>query len=684
MPVETPSEALIARHQQLCRQLHHHSWRYHSLDQPEITDAAYDALFGELRQIETRYPQLITPDSPSQRVGSPPDSAFSSVGHLQPMLSLDNAFDETGLREFDQRLRSHLQLADPIDYLCELKMDGVAVALRYEQGRLAMAATRGDGHSGEDIRANIRTLATVPLRLRPGAPDLLEVRGEVYMELAAFRQLNQQREEQGQNAFANPRNAAAGSLRQLDPHETARRPLKIFCYGVGACSATLPDRQQQVLLQLQDWGLRINRSHLYPATGIEAVWQLCQRLAGLRETLPYEIDGLVVKVDQLALHDRLGSTSRAPRWAIAYKFAARQGRTRLRQVQLQVGRTGAITPVALLEPVSVGGVTISRASLHNWDEIARLDVRIGDEVIVERAGDVIPDLVAVVSERRDGSEQPIPLPQQCPVCGAPVARLRDEVVPRCQGLRCPAQLKGQLKHFVSRQGMDIDGLGEKIIEQLLGQGLVHTLADLYQLRSEQLLPLERMGAKKAANLLAAIDASKTRPLHRLLAALGIRHVGEHVARLLAEAFGTLDALMAASAEELQQIHAIGPQVSDSLQHFFANPDNRAVLQQLHNSGVRPPAASAPAPPTATGIFAGKTLVLTGTLQQLSRSEAKSHIEAAGGRVSSALSGKTDYLVVGENPGSKLRQAETLGVPCLSEKDLLQHLSAGDSAGKEQP
>ena len=663
------------RHAALCAELHRHNYHYYVLDQPQISDAAYDQLFRQLLELERAWPELVSTDSPSQRIGADPSDKFLPVAHTLPMLSLENAFGEGEIREFDARIRRFLGQDAAIDYVCEMKLDGVAVELVYRQGQLGVGSTRGDGSTGEDITGNLRTLPSIPLVLQPPCPELLEVRGEVYMELKDFQALNREREEDGLAVFANPRNAAAGSLRQLDPAVTARRPLKIFCYGVGSLSGETPGSHLALLGQLQQWGLRVNLGHSRPAHGIDQVLACYQELLAQRDHLGYEIDGMVVKVDSLALQRELGEKSRTPRWAIACKFPPRQAVTRIDDIQLQVGRTGAITPVAVLRPVEVSGVTVSRASLHNWDEIARLDVRIGDQVVVERAGDVIPDVVRVLSEQRSGSETRLAMPSSCPACGSPVSRLEGEVVPRCQGSTCPAQLLERLKHFVSRRGMDIEGLGERTLEQLLRLGLVTSVADLYALGRDDLFACERMGDKLAENLLAAIDRSRRRPLARFLYALGIRQVGEHLAKLLAGQFGSLQELSRASAEELLAIHEVGPQVAASVVAFFAAPANQATLQRLAELGVIPEAAER----RTGGPLTGKTFVFTGTLPNLGRKQAQELVERLGGRAAGSVSKNTDYVVTGDAAGSKLDKARALGVAILDEAALLQLL-----AGLEQP
>jgi len=656
------------KHADLCRQLHHHNYLYHSLDAPQVSDAEYDQLLRQLLRIEKDHPELVTSNSPSQRVGSSPEEGSRQIAHSRPMLSLENAFNADDLREFDARLKRFLGSEEPIEYLCEMKLDGVAVELVYQQGQFQHASTRGDGQTGEEISANARTISAIPLQLQAGAPQLLEVRGEVYMELSLFRQLNEQRRDEGEKTFANPRNATAGSLRQLDSRITASRPLTISCYGLGEINSDQPPTSQLEMLQkLREWGLRINLETVALASNIEEVLKQYQKLMAERDSLPFEIDGMVVKVNSFALQQELGEKSRTPRWAIACKFPPRQEETLLESVRFQVGRTGAITPVANLKPVNVSGVTVSSASLHNWDEIERLGIKIGDRVIVERAGDVIPDIVKVLAEKRNGSEQLIPEPTTCPVCGSTVSRQAGEVVPRCQGLACPARLKESLKHFASRGAMDIDGLGDRFVEQLLQFGLVNNLADLYRLTKEDFFRLERMGDVLAEKLLAAIDASRTRPLERLLFGLGIRHVGVHLAKILSRRFGSLEGLRHAKRETLLETHEIGPQVADSLQAFFADEHNIAVLSQLEATGVRPKTSNTP----QGASLSGKVFVFTGKLERFSRSEGEDLVEQHGGRASGSVSKKTDYLVAGPGAGSKLTKAEQLGVKVLGEEAFLQ-------------
>ncbi len=659
----------IARkhHQQLSQQLHEHNYRYHTLDQPTISDAEYDQLMQELLQIEEQYPEFINADSPSQRVGSTPLDGFAEATHASPMLSLENAFNAEDLKSFDGRIKRFLSRTDDFEYICEPKLDGVAIALTYQHGKLVRGATRGDGTTGEDITQNVRTIKTIPLQLQSNSPDRLEVRGEIYMELEAFRKLNQQRREEGESTYANPRNLTAGSLRQLDSQLTAARPLTISCYGIGDISEDTAKTHLELLEALQRWGLKVNLETVSVAKNIDDVIARYSELQQLRDQLPYEIDGMVVKVNDRQLQRELGEKSRTPRWAIACKFPARQEETVLESIRLQVGRTGAVTPVANLRPVNVSGVTVSSASLHNWDEIKRLDIRIGDTVVVERAGDVIPDIIRVIPEKRNGREQPIIEPTHCPVCHTSLFKEEDEVVPRCQNINCPARLKESLKHYCSRGAMDIEGLGDRQIDQLLRLDLVKNLVDLYRLDKEKLFQFERMGDKLAEKLLNAIEASKQKPLENFLFALGIRHVGSHLAKILSRHFGSLEKLAAATEEELLAIHEVGPQVSNSVVRFFSDASNRKLLNELKELGLDPQSNHQP----RGDALQGKTFVFTGTLEQFSRKEGQQLVEAQGGRASGSVSKKTDYIVAGPGAGSKLVKAEQLGITVLNEEDFLQ-------------
>jgi DNA ligase (NAD+) len=654
--------------EQLRQQLHYHNYRYHVLDDPQITDAEYDRLMRRLQELEAAFPDLITPDSPTQRVGATPLGEFGTVLHSLPMLSLDNAFSADEVRDFDARLKRYLGQSDPIEYVAEPKIDGLAVELVYEDGQFVQGSTRGDGVRGEDITQNLRTIKTIPLRLiaaaRAPMPRRLEVRGEVYMTKRDFQRLNARREDEGEPTFANPRNASAGSLRQLDPRVTAARPLAIFCYGLGRVEGVSFQTHWDVLQTLSRWGFKIN-PHCETCQGIEAALAYYERLRQQREELPYEIDGVVFKVNSVALQEALGRRSRSPRWAVAYKFAPKQAVTRVKEITVQVGRTGALTPVALLEPVQVAGVEVSRASLHNPDEVARKDVRAGDWVVVQRAGDVIPEIVEVLKERRTGEEKPFEMPTRCPICGSAVVRLEDEVVPRCVGLSCAAKLKESIVHFASKRGMDIEGLGDKTVDQLVERGLVKDIGDLYFLTKDDLLKLDRLADKSASNLIAAIERSKQTTLPRFLYALGIRHVGEHVADVLAHEYPSWQALQHAAYEELQGIHEIGPRMAQSIVAFFQDAGNQAVLEKLHRGGVR---ATALKRPTVDQSMRGKTLVFTGELQSCTRAEAKRLVEARGGRVTSSVSRSTSYVVSGADAGSKLDRARKLGVPVLTEDE----------------
>jgi DNA ligase (NAD+) len=657
------------RHAALCAEIDRHNRLYYQLDAPEITDAEYDARFRQLLEIESAHPELVTLFSPSQRVGATPQAKFAPIRHALPMLSLKNVKNESEFEEFDRSIRgTFLAKADEIEYTCEMKLDGVAVELTYVDGQLLAGSTRGDGLTGENILDNLHTIAGIPRQLTPPFPALVDVRGEVYIELNDFQALNRRQEDAGERTFANPRNAAAGSLRQLDAAVTASRPLRLCCYGVGRLEGADPATHHGLLKLMQQWGLPVNLAGTATVRGTAGVVDYYRQLLARRDGLPFEIDGVVVKVNDLALQRELGEVSRSPRWAVAFKFPPRQAETVVEAVGLQVGRTGAITPVAHLRPIEVSGVMVARASLHNWDEIARLDLRVGDQVIVERAGDVIPDVVRVLSERRSGTEQPVPLPDACPECGGKVRKAPDEVVPRCTNPACSAQALQRLKHFVSRNAMDIEGLGEKQLLQLLERGRIEDVADLYRLGNEDLFALERMGDILADKLLQAIAASRTRPLSRLLFALGIRHVGEHTAKVLAKRFPSLDGLARADREQLMQIFEIGDKVADAVVDFFASPAGILLTDKLRRLGVNP---TAEATVRQDGPLTGLTFVVTGTLAQLGRSEAETLIEKLGGRAAGSVSKKTDYLVAGSNAGSKLERAQALGVKVIDEARFLE-------------
>ncbi len=655
----------------LREEINRHNYLYYALDAPEVTDAEYDALFSELVALEKKFPDLVSADSPTQRVGGAPLEKFSQVMHRIPMLSLENAFDETDIRDFDERIKRFLSLPfdQDIDYVCEPKMDGLAVELVYEKGEFTVGSTRGDGFVGEDVTQNLKTVKTIPIRLSlADPPERFEVRGEVYLGLKAFQRLNAEREEAGEQPFANPRNAAAGSLRQLDPRVTAKRPLSIFCYAPGEVIGCEFRSQSEFLATVSKWGLPVNPL-VGRVSGIAEVIRFYRDMEAKRDSLPYEIDGVVVKVDSFAMQRDLGEKTRSPRWAIAYKFPPRQATTVVEDIVPQVGRTGVITPVARLRPVEVSGVLVSRATLHNWEEMEKKDIRIGDTVIVERAGDVIPAVVGVVAEKRTGNEKALPMPSKCPECGSEVVKIPGEVAIRCLGLSCPAQIRESLIHFASRNAMDIEGLGDKYIEQLLRLGLVKNVADLYNLTRDDFMRFDRMGDKLAENLLNAIEKSKSRELSRFIYALGIRHVGEHTARLLAKAFGNLESLNKATEEELLSIREIGPQVAQSIVTFFHNPENISVIDKMLELGVNP----AMEVKKIGGRFAGKTFVFTGSLTRFTRDEAKRMVENEGGHAAGSVSRKTDFVVAGAEAGSKLAKAAELGVMILSEEEFLDML-----------
>lgn len=658
----------------LAGEIERHNRLYYQEDRPELTDAEYDGLFRELQDLEQRFPDLAAPDSPTGRVGGAPLDKFVPVRHRLPMLSLENALLEEDLLEFDERIRRFLGMTSgEIDYVCEPKMDGLAVELVYQEGIFTAGATRGDGITGEEVTRNLKTVRDIPLRLSlAGPPPLLEVRGEVYLPLAPFRRLNQEREENGEPPFANPRNAAAGAIRQLDSRITARRPLALFCYAPGEVAGHTFTSQTDFLTTAAAWGLPVNPLARKVA-GTAGVIDYYREMASRRDALPYEIDGVVVKVDSYALQRELGEKTRSPRWAVAWKFPPRQATTTVEAIVSSVGRTGVVTPVANLRPVEVSGVTVSRATLHNWEELEKKDIRVGDTVIVERAGDVIPAVVRVLTEHRTGAEAPVPPPDSCPVCGSAVARITDEVALRCLNLACPAQIRESIIHFASRTAMDIDGMGDRYIDQLLRLGLVRTVADLYTLTRDDFMQFERMGDKLAENLLTAIEQSKQRDLARFIYALGIRHVGAHTAKLLAVAFGSVDNLAAATTEELLSVREVGPQVAQSIRSFFENQQNRDVIARLLIAGVSPRATTK----QVGGRFTGKTFVFTGTLTRFTRDEAKALVEKEGGHAAGSVSKKTSYVVAGSEAGSKLDKARSLGVTVLSEEEFLSLAAASE-------
>ncbi|ELY4523987.1 NAD-dependent DNA ligase LigA [Cronobacter turicensis] len=669
-------ESIEEKLTQLRTTLRHHEFLYHVMDAPEVPDAEYDRLMRELRALEEAHPELVTPDSPTQRVGAAPLTAFSQVRHEVPMLSLDNVFDEASFLAFNKRVQDRLKNTDALVYCCELKLDGLAVSLLYENGLLVRAATRGDGTTGEDITLNVRTIRAIPLKLHgDNIPARLEVRGEVFLPQAGFEKINEEARRTGGKVFANPRNAAAGSLRQLDPRVTAKRPLTFFCYGVGLLeSGELPRSHMDRLQQFKAWGLPVSDRIRLVKTP-EDVLAFYHQVEADRPTLGFDIDGVVIKVDSLALQEQLGFVARAPRWAVAFKFPAQEQLTTVRDVEFQVGRTGAITPVARLEPVQVAGVLVSNATLHNADEIARLGLRIGDKVVIRRAGDVIPQVVNVVLSERPEETRPVVFPTQCPVCGSDVERVEGEAVTRCTGgLICGAQRKEALKHFVSRRAMDVDGMGDKIIDQLVEKEYVHTPADLFRLTAGKLTGLDRMGPKSAQNLVTALEKAKETTFARFLYALGIREVGEATAAGLAAHFGTLEALINASIDDLQKVPDVGIVVATHVFNFFEEESNRAVIRDLTEEvGIHWPAPQVVKAEEIDSPFAGKTVVLTGSLSQMSRDDAKARLAALGAKVSGSVSKKTDLLIAGEAAGSKLAKAQELGIEVIDEAEMLRLL-----------
>jgi len=662
--------SIIERVKELRKALHRHNYRYYVLDDPEISDAEYDRMMQELLKLETDFPDLMSPDSPTLRVGAPPLDKFETIEHSLPMLSLENGFNDQDIMEFDRRIKKNLNIDSDIIYTAEPKLDGVAVELVYENGRLITASTRGDGFYGELITSNVRTIRSVPLRLHTDnektIPSLLEVRGEVFIAKEAFKSLNSERLDENLPPFANPRNAAAGSLRQLDSKITAKRPLEIFAYGVGRIADLVLESHSDILSALQKLGFRIN-PHIRPKVTIKEVIDCYRDLNEQRDLLPYDIDGMVIKVDSLDLQRLLGATSRSPRWAMAYKFKAVQETTRIIDIDVQVGRTGTLTPVAHLVPVKIGGVTVSRATLHNEDEIKRKDIKIGDTVLVQRAGDVIPEVVKVVTSKRTGEEKTFNMPLSCPVCDSSVVRSLNEAALRCINTSCSAQVKERIKHFASKGALDIDGLGEKLIEQLVDKDLLFSYADIFRLKEDMLKNLDRMGSKSAANILSAIEESKRVTLSRFLYALGIRNVGEHVAGILAGSFESLKRLIGATPGELVAIDGVGPVVAESIVEFFKKDENRKIIDDMIANGVKIFRDNAHKQDT----LAGKIFVLTGILETLTRSEAKRAIEEAGGKVAGSVSRNTDYLVAGASPGSKLKRAQELGVDIIDEQTLMR-------------
>ncbi|MDR3490889.1 MAG: NAD-dependent DNA ligase LigA [Gammaproteobacteria bacterium] len=669
-------KSIRERIEQLRKEINEHNYHYYVLSDPVISDAEFDRVFRELQELEKANPQLITLDSPTQRVGAKPLSAFTQVTHQIPMLSLDNAFTDAEVHAFDKRIHDRLHINTELEYVCEPKLDGLAVSLHYEDGIFVQGATRGDGETGEDITENLRTIATVPLKLRgKGYPSTLEVRGEVYMPKAGFLALNKKAEIHGEKLFANPRNAAAGSLRQLDPRITAKRPLALFCYGIGVYKGKdIPSTHNEILKELKEWGFIVN-PEIEVVTGIDKCLKFYERIGKIRSELVYEIDGVVYKVNQLKEQERLGFVSRAPRWAVAHKFPAEQATTVLEDVEFQVGRTGALTPVARLKPVFVSGVTVSNATLHNMDEVRRKDIYIGDTVIIQRAGDVIPEVVEVIKKLRPAHAKKINLPKDCPVCHSKIEQIEGEAIARCSGgLYCSAQRKEAIKHFASRRAMDIEGLGDKLVEQLVDADLIKNPADLYTLTLDQLSGLERMAEKSAQNLLDALEKSKKTTFARFLYALGIREVGEATAKSLARHYGDLESLFNATQEDLQTIRDVGPVVAKHAAMFFSENHNKKVIEKLLTVGIHWPKTIKS---DANLPLKDKTFVLTGTLQDFSREEAKEKLENLGAKVAGSVSAKTSYVVVGADAGSKLKKAQELGVSIMDEKafsDFLRELT----------
>ncbi len=664
-------QAIVDRVNQLREQINYHNYRYYALDSPVIGDTEYDQMMRDLRALEEQHPELVTPDSPTQRVGGAPSEKFPEVVHPQPMLSLANAFDDDELRAWHRRAAQMLETSD-FTMVCEPKIDGLAIALIYENGKLARGATRGDGIRGEDVTPNVRTIRSVPLVLRhpEKAPARMEVRGEVYLPRDAFRRLNEERADRGEQLMANPRNAAAGSLRQLDPRITAQRPLALWAYQLGWTeNEDGPPSHYEALEWLRDLGFPVSHEILKVESLDDAV-AYHQRWVKERFEKNYQTDGVVVKIDRRDYQRHLGYVGREPRWAIAYKFPAEQAITKLLDIGINVGRTGSLNPYAILEPVQVSGVTVRQATLHNEDDIRRKDIRIGDWVIVERAGEVIPQVIGPVLDRRAGKEKPFEMPKECPVCGSRIVREEGEAMHRCPNTACPAQRYERLRHFVSKGAMDIEGLGEKWVAQLLEADLIHDFPDIYRLTKEQLLGLERMGEKSADNLLAAIETGKSRPLPNVITALGILHVGSETAELLARRFGSVHGLMKAGVEELESVSGIGPIVAKAIVDHFSTEGNQRVVRELEEAGVKLEAEQTPAENGGPKPFVGKRFVVTGRLDGFTRSQAESFIKDRGGSVSSSVSKKTDYVVVGEEPGSKRDDAESLGVPMISEAEMV--------------
>jgi DNA ligase (NAD+) len=657
-------ESLPARLERLRREIRRHEELYYVDGAPEISDAEFDELMHELQEREREHPELVTPDSPTRRVGGRPVEGFATVDHLAPMLSLDNAYSEAELRAFDDRVRKGAGTTT-VTYVAELKIDGLSLALQYQDGILTRGATRGDGVRGDDVTSNVRTIRAIPLALRDGPEGLVEIRGEVYLPRTAFERANREREENGDPLFANPRNAAAGAMRNLDPSLVTKRGLSAFFYQVLPLAVVQPSTHAAALESLSRWGVPVEK-HWRRCDDLSQVWAFCEEWREARHALPFETDGVVVKVDDLALRQRLGSTSKFPRGAIAFKFPAEQATTRLERIEVNVGRTGAVTPYAVLEPVRLAGTTVRMATLHNEQEIARRDLREGDFVLVQKAGDIIPQVVMPILSRRDASLEPWRMPTTCPQCQSVLQKQDEEVVWRCENVSCPAKLRRSLEHFASRRAMNIEGLGESLIDQLVTTGLVNDYADLYGFGAAQVEALERMGKKSAAKLVAQIEKSRSNELPRLIFGLGIRHVGERAAQVLARAFGSIEAIMNASEEQLQHVAEIGPVLAAAVHSYFAEPRNRQVVERLRRAGVNMTGPIVNADRAADAPLKGQTFVLTGTLSSMTREDAEAHIERLGGKVAGSVSKKTAYVVVGADPGSKLAKAESLGVRTLDE------------------
>lgn len=670
-----PPREAVERAEQLRREISEHNYLYYVLDQPAISDAEYDLLMRELMDIEERHPSLVTPDSPTQRVGAAPQEAFGTHQHRQPMLSLANAFSEEELRAFDSRVKRMLKLSDDenVQYVAELKIDGLAVSLTYENGIFTVGATRGDGYVGENITANLRTIPSIPLNINPAnnsgalpfhVPTTAEIRGEVFLLHEEFRRINGERAERGEPVFANPRNAAAGSVRQLNPRVTARRRLDIFCYGIGYVEDGGWLTHYEILTALKGWRFKIN-PNIRLCGNIDEVLGFCREWEGKRDSLGYDIDGVVVKVNSLEQQERLGYVARSPRWAVAFKYPAHQATTVILDILVSVGRTGALTPVAIMEPVGIGGVTVTRATLHNEGEIRRKDVRIGDNVVVQRAGDVIPEVVEVIEEKRNGDEIEFQMPVRCPVCGGEVEKPEGGAVARCIDIACPAQLRENIRHFATREAMNIEGMGPSLVDRLVDANLVGDPGDLYYLEKEDLEKIERIGEKSASNIIAAIERSKNTTLARLVYALGIRHVGERTAQILARHFGSLEKLVSATEEELSAVPDVGPVVAASIARFFRQPETKRVLDKLKKAGVRTEPVEAS---RESAQFVGRTFVFTGGLESMTRDEAEEMVDRLGGKATSSVSNGTDFIIVGEKPGSKLAKARELGVTVITEHE----------------